>query len=61
MKKGSKARKCSQCGQVVLWIIPGKPVLGIQFCTTKTVKPFSVRSGIPGYCCDDCYNKLKHY
>lgn len=65
MKKGSKSRKCSDCGRIIFWMVPDSSVLGMQFCTTKSVRKWryvrmkSSRRGeyIGRYLCLDCLNK----
>lgn len=61
MIKGSKARKCKQCGKLLFWIVPDKSVLGIQSSRAEHVNDFRFlryKGEERGrYLCMDCYNK----
>lgn len=58
MMKGSRVRHCKVCGKQIFWIIPaGDNTGGIQFATTKEIRPFKMVKA--GYYCKECYNKKK--
>ena len=62
MKKGSTARKCGRCKQIVMWSVPDHSILGIPFYTMKKVRPNRfVREKPDGsghYYCMDCLKEM---
>ena len=55
MKKGSKARKCDECGRIVFWSIPKRNWGIFMECDQKKVYGFKYRCN--HLWCIDCYNK----
>lgn len=54
MKKGSSARRCHECGKIVMWAIPtGESVLGIRLMKAKCLECYGGNDGI-GYICKEC-------
>lgn len=62
MKKGSQSRKCRRCKKIVMWFIPDRNILGIQFDRTEVVRSFRfVKENPDGsghYYCMDCLKVL---
>lgn len=62
MKKGSSSRKCGRCKQIVFWSVPEQSILGIQFCSVKTVRDHRFVKEKPDgsghYYCMDCLKQM---
>ena len=56
MKKGSKLRRCVECGKAIYWVIPNGYLYGIPTAKHRQVYPYKFVSR-RGEICIDCLNK----
>ena len=55
MKKGTRARRCFNCGTIVAWAIPIKVEFGFPNSELKTLPNFAPYKK---YCCKACKERI---